>query len=183
MSLLADQIRSPPLCHHGNKEYYEAKNEAEELGTTKRRVVVHGNLDGALPVLGDVQLTSLPQLGQLTERIIPVRQDCVNCHERSCRYSVARKTTPLLSFAGCGCGLTVCKHAPVAQGIERLVADQKVGGSIPPGRTLSSPRRMKRDSHTGTPGDEGLFCDNFVAICANSLLFKALRTKRSTVYL
>ena len=26
-------------------------------------------------------------------------------------------------------------HAPVAQGIERLVADQKVGGSNPSGRT------------------------------------------------
>src|SRR5215204_3977506 len=34
------------------------------------------------------------------------------------------------------------RHAPVAQGIERLVADQKVGGSNPSGRTHEPRHRV-----------------------------------------
>lgn len=61
VALLADQILSPPLCHHGNKEYYEDKNKAENLGNAKRRVVIHGNLDIALWALGRIHVHSLPR--------------------------------------------------------------------------------------------------------------------------
>lgn len=51
--LLACQLRSfaPRLCRHGNKEYYKEENQTEVGDSTKRRVIVHGNLDIAPCVL------------------------------------------------------------------------------------------------------------------------------------